>query len=187
MAPGRRVYKIRRDDGSSTVEVIDCALDEAGRHVFTGQGGKLVALAGLHAWNVMDCEAGKSLTLCLMGLGLARAPYANAPNMWWQDQVDWAGPGDSLRARIERTVGGMIGPFTRWRGQHLVSRYLASGRQDRVQIQTMFETPAGAAGARAVDIKITLEAVKGVTEIDGRWGDESFHIQLTSFEVATYS
>lgn len=186
MAPGRSVFQVRSANGSPGVEVVDCALDEAGRHVFTAGRGRLVGLAGINAWNVLECDSANSRVLWLFGLGLPRAPYASAPAMWWQDRVDWHLPGATWLARLHAAVAGFIGPFAGWRGLRTVSRYVGAVDSGVVRVHTVLEAGFAPAGVLPDSIEVALEPVRGVTALAAHGGGHDIDIRLVSFEPAAF-
>ena len=180
-----------------------CQLDDAGRHVFTsgtsgasdnggnGGTGRLTAVAGVAAWHTVECEPGRSQLLWLIGLALARAPYANAPGMFWQDRVDWAAPAQPWPQRAAQHLAqlgqDLAGPFTGWDGYRIISRYVhdAATPAAQVTIHSSVFTPDGAHPLDLPkEISVTLAPVRGVVAVHAVFARNSVRWRMTSFEPA---
>jgi hypothetical protein len=185
MAPGVATFHVAGDAGllhrhrQEDTALVRCELDAAGRHVLTESGGRLLASAGLSAWNVLDCEPGHSLFLWLLALGMPRAPYASVPAMVWRDRVDWPSP---LLAAPRRRIDDVLGTFAGWRSTATRSGYVHGAPDGGVRIRT---EPASAVSDADLPfaIEVDLLPVRGVVGLSARFRDGMVRFRQDSFFV----
>ena len=203
IVPGRSMFCVSRDGRSAMLETLDCRIDEAGRHVFCNGDGTLTCAAGPQAWEALHCTPGTSQLIGLLGLVLARAPYANAPALWWDDHVDWHAAPATWRGRLVQGLRDLAAPFTGWQGVRVECRYVhdatgsyrtgaasAAGasaaheaRDTHIRIHARVHAPRAlhtAALPRAVEV--TLEPVRGVTAVRAWFSGGVVDYRLGSFQ-----
>ncbi len=203
IAPGRSMFWVSCDDRSAVLEMLDCRIDEAGHHVFCNGDGTLTCAAAPQAWEALHCTPGTSQLIGLLGLVLARAPYANAPALWWDDHVDWHAAPATWRARLVQGLRDLAAPFTGWQGVRVECRYVhgatgscrtgaasAAGagaahevRDTHIRIHARVHAPrALRAAALPSAVEVTLEPVRGVTAVRAWIAGGVIDYRLASFQ-----
>jgi hypothetical protein len=197
------MFRVSRLGQVPQVETLDCRLDDAGRHEFRSADGRLAGTAGLAAWHTLECTPGSSQLIWLLGLALARAPYANVTGMWWEDRVDWCVPQASWRGLLARALRDLAGPFFGWDGVRVESRYthatsgtgaiattahgaLRSRSANQICLHTSIH-PVGTAQSHALpkSVEVTLEPVRGITQVRAWFNHGLVDYRLGTFQLKT--
>ena len=168
-SPKYRPYRIK------TIERIEIALDEAGRHVFKDKAGNYVTISvDYDAWRIVECKPGRSLFLRLLALCSTAIPHAASKNMVWDEPMLLI-PGGSFG-----WLSLLLAPYRSTNFDHAKSKclHVPDSIDRRLNIETSFD---GKASDYPAKITSDWELLRGPTRLEADFQSGRISFVLQSF------
>lgn len=165
-------YRPRR---IKTIERIEIALDEAGRHVFKDRAGNYLTISvDYDAWRIVECKPGRSLFLRLLALCSTAIPHASSKNMVWDEPLLLI-PGGSFG-----WLALLLAPYRATNFDHAKSKclHVPDSIDRRLTVETSFD---GKASDYPAKVTSDWELLRGPTRLEADFLSGRISLVLQSF------